>query len=129
VLISGKINLAQKELTDEGNIMKYITLLLLVLMSSPASSEEDLEHSAITSCAYQAGTAREIQNIRQVEGDDWSQFEQKIKKIYKDTQGRYDLLAIGKIVYLEPLKSLPDAVYEQTFSSCVKHRLGKDKTA
>jgi len=109
--------------------MKHISLFLLVLVSSSAISDEELEHSVITSCAYQAGTAREIQNIRQVEGDDWSQFEQKIKKIYKDTQGRYDLLAIGKIVYLEPLKSLPDTVYEHTFSSCVRHRQGKDQSA
>tara|TARA_R110001606_G_scaffold395664_1_gene568364 strand:- start:48211 stop:48543 length:333 start_codon:yes stop_codon:yes gene_type:complete len=110
-------------------MMKHIFLFLLVLVSSAASSDEELEHSAITSCAYQAGTAREIQNIRQVEGDEWPQFEQKIKKIYKDTQGRYDLLAIGKIVYLEPLKQLPDAVYEHTFSSCIKHIQGKDKSA
>lgn len=109
--------------------MKYISLLLLALVSSIASGDEELEHSAITSCAYQAGTAREIQNIRQVEGDDWTQFEQKIKKIYKDTQGRYDLLAIGKIVYLAPLQRLPDAVYEYTFNSCVKHIQGKDKSA
>lgn len=109
--------------------MKYISLLLLALVSSTANGDEELERSAITSCAYQAGTAREIQNIRQVEGDDWPQFEQKIKKIYKDTQGRYDLLAIGKIVYLEPLKRLPDAVYENTFNSCVKHIQGKDKSA
>lgn len=109
--------------------MKYMTLLVLALISSIASSDEQLEHSAITSCAYQAGTAREIQNIRQVEGDEWSQFEQKIKQIYKDTQGRIDLLAIGKIVYLEPLKRLPDAIYEQTFNTCVKHLQGKDKSA
>lgn len=109
--------------------MKYITLLLLALVSTTVSSDEELERSAITTCAYQAGTAREIQNIRQLEGDDWSQFEQKIKKIYRDTQGRYDLLAIGKIVYLEPLKRLPDAVYEHTFNSCVKHIQGKDKSA
>tara|TARA_R110002049_G_scaffold276106_4_gene454244 strand:+ start:2682 stop:3032 length:351 start_codon:yes stop_codon:yes gene_type:complete len=114
---------------DEGCIMKYLSLLLLALISSSASSDEELEHSAITSCAYQAGTAREIQSIRQIEGDDWSQFEEKIKHIYKDTQGRNDLLAIGKIVYLEPLKRLPDAVYEQTFHSCVRHRQGKDKSA
>lgn len=110
-------------------MMKHMILFLLVLVSSSASSDEELERSAITTCAYQAGTAREIQNIRQVEGDDWSLFEQKIKKIYKNTQGRYDLLAIAKIVYLAPLKRLPDAVYEQTFNSCVKHIQGKDKSA
>jgi hypothetical protein len=109
--------------------MKYISLLLLAIVSSTASGDEELEHSTITSCAYQAGTAREIQNIRQVEGDDWLQFEQKIKKIYKDTQGRIDLLAIGKIVYLEPLKSLPDAMYDHTFNRCVKHIQGKDISA
>jgi len=109
--------------------MKHISLLLLVLVSNSAIGDEELEHSVITSCAYQAGTAREIQTIRQVEGDDWPQFEQKIKKIYKDTQGRDDLLAIGKIVYLEPLRNIPDMVYEHTFSSCVKHRQGKDTTA
>lgn len=110
-------------------MMKHMILFLLVSVSSSASADEELERAAITSCAYQAGTAREIQNIRQVEGDDWSQFVQKINKIYKDTQGRNDLLAIGKIVYLEPLKRLPDAVYEQTFNNCVKRLQGKDKSA
>jgi hypothetical protein len=38
--------------------MKYITLLLLALVSSTASGDEGLEHSVITSCTYQAGTAR-----------------------------------------------------------------------
>lgn len=110
-------------------MMKQIILFFLVLVSSSAISAEEIEHSTITSCAYQAGTAREIQNIRQVEGDEWAQFEQKIKKIYKDTQGRYDLLTIGKMVYLEPLKNLPDVVYEHTFTSCVKHSQGKDQSA
>tara|TARA_R110002050_G_scaffold1244_5_gene8719 strand:+ start:1592 stop:1921 length:330 start_codon:yes stop_codon:yes gene_type:complete len=109
--------------------MKYLPLLFLILVSSSASSDEELERSAITTCAYQAGTAREIQSIRQIEGDDWPHFEQKIKKIYKDTQGRYDLLAIAKIVYLEPLKRLPDDVYGNTFNSCVKHIMGKDQSA
>ncbi|HEC58903.1 hypothetical protein LCGC14_1209140 [marine sediment metagenome] len=109
--------------------MKHLILFLSILVSSTAIADEEIEHSTITSCAYQAGTAREIQTIRQVEGDEWPQFEQKIKKIYKDTQGRYDLLAIGKIVYLEPLNNLPDVVYEHTFSTCVKHAQGRDKSA
>lgn len=112
-----------------GNIMKYNILLVLFLVFGSAHSDEELERSTITSCAYQAGTAREVQSIRQVEGDDWLQFKLEIKKIYKDTQGRRDLLAIAKMVYLQPSKAFPDDVYNQIFKSCVKHIQGKDTSA
>lgn len=104
-------------------------LLLLVLVSSIANADEELERGTITSCAYQAGTAREVQTIRQTEGDDWLHFEQKINKIYKDTQGRRDLLAIAKMVYLQSPETVPDDVYNTTFTSCVKHAQGKDTSA
>jgi len=74
----------------------------------------------MTSCEYQAGTASEIQTIRQTEGDDWSEFEQNIKKIYKDGQGRDDLLVIAQSVYQQPIDTLPIEVHDNAFIACVK---------
>ncbi|MDC9725788.1 MAG: hypothetical protein PSN44_07740, partial [Gammaproteobacteria bacterium] len=74
-------------------------------------------------------TAREIQAIRQTEGDDWSQFEKKVKKIYKEGQGRTDLLAIAKMVYLQPTEASINEVYDKTFSACVKLTEGEADSA
>jgi len=100
--------------------MQYkISLIVALILISP-SHAADMERSTMTSCAYQAGTAREIQTIRQTEGDDWSAFEQKVNKIYKDGQGRTDLLAIAKNVYQQPIKTPLSKVYDMTFNACVK---------
>lgn len=58
--------------------------MTIVCVSIGSVQAENLEHGTITSCAYQAGTAYEIQKIRQTEGDDWETFETKIKSIYKN---------------------------------------------
>ncbi len=95
-------------------------VILALIIISPIIQAEEMEKHTITSCAYQAGTAREIQTIRQTEGDDWSKFEINVKKIYKDGQGRTDLLAIAKMVYLQPMETSTNNIYDKTFSACVK---------
>jgi len=100
--------------------MYYKISLSVVLIITLPSHAADMERSTMTSCAYQAGTAREIQTIRQTEGDDWSAFEREVNKIYKDGQGRSDLLAIAKSVYRQPIKTPLSDVYDMTFNACVK---------
>jgi len=109
--------------------MKYTIGFILVLFIVSSSNAENLERSTITSCTYQAGIAREIQTIRQTEGDDWSTFEKKIKKIYKEGQGRIDLLAIAKGVYRQPIKRPINDVFAITFDACVKLTNGTAETA
>lgn len=109
--------------------MQYkIVFIVALLITTPIHADE-MERATITTCAYQAGTAREIQTIRQQEGDDWSQFEQKIKKIYKDGQGRQDLLVIAKTVYLHPTKTLATKVYDDAFNACVQRIQGTAPSA
>jgi len=109
--------------------MQYKTLSLLAFIISVPAHAEEMERLTMTSCAYQAGTAREIQTIRQTEGDDWSVFEQKVKNIYQDSQGRSDLLAIAKTVYLQPAKTSVDDIYETIFKACVQRTNGTDQSA
>lgn len=106
--------------------MQHKSILLLAVFVILPLQAQEMERSTITTCAYQAGTAREIQTIRQTEGDDWTQFEQKINKIYKGGQGRTDLLAIAKNVYLQPITDLPQVAYDNIFSACVKRIKGVD---
>ena len=98
--------------------MKHIISFILALAISPFVFAEEMERHTITSCAYQAGTAREIQTIRQTEGDEWPQFEAKIKTIYKQGQGRQDLLIIAKSVYEQAKNTSTEAVYSTMFNSC-----------
>ncbi len=109
--------------------MNYLKLSILCsIFISPLHAEE-IEKGTITSCAYQAGTAREVQSIRQSEGDDWLIFEQKVKSIYSDTQGRTDLLAIAKNVYLKPVDVNSAEIYRSIFSACVKRAEGNEPSA
>ena len=98
----------------------HTILVFLALLLSFSVHAEDMEHSTITSCAYQGGTAREIQTIRQTEGHDWLEFEKQINQIYRQGQGRQDLLAIAKVVYQQPLTATPASAYDNAFSLCVK---------
>jgi hypothetical protein len=107
---------------------KLIVMLALTVFS-PSYAAEELERGTITSCVYQAGTASEIQTIRQTEGDDWTQFEQKVNKIYADSQGRSDLLAIAKRVYRHPVKVAPIEVHKDMFDACVKRVNGTEPAA
>lgn len=101
-------------------------MIALAFIFSSTGHAEEIERSIITSCAYQAGTAREIQTIRQTEGDDWEQFEHKIMKIYGDSQGRSDLLAIAKRVYFQPTTTPPDEVYGDIFKACHERASGTE---
>lgn len=107
---------------------KIIVILALAFTAPPIQSEE-MERLTITSCAYQAGTASEVQTIRQSEGDDWSQFEQRILKIYGEGQGRTDLLAIAKRVYLQPVNMPPDEIHSDMFDACVQRANGTEPSA
>jgi len=109
--------------------MQYKTSFILALLLSSPIHAEEMERGTMTTCAYQAGTAREIQSIRQKEGDDWPQFEHNIKKIYKEGQGRQDLLVIGKTVYLYPIKTLPTKVYQNAYTACVQRIQGTEPSA
>ena len=114
----------------KANIMKFKMLFIFLALASGSTSADDrLERSEMTGCSYEAGTAREVQKIRQSEGDDWQHFEQKIQQMYGDTQGRKDLLDVAKMVYLEPAVTLPDEVYSRTFDRCLKHAQGQDTSA
>jgi len=106
--------------------MQNKVMITLAVLFSSTSNAEEVERSTITSCAYQAGTAREIQTIRQTEGDDWDQFEQKVLKIYGESQGRTDLLAIGKRVYFQPTTVTPDEVYGDIFKACNQRASGTE---
>jgi len=109
--------------------IRYKISFILALFVTLTINAGEMERSTMTSCAYQAGTAREIQTIRQTEGDDWSQFEQKVKEIYADGQGRTDLLAIAKSVYRQPVKTNISDVYDMVFKACVKLTEGSAASA
>lgn len=106
--------------------MKYLYCLMMLCLMSSLAIADDLERNTITSCAYQAGTAYEIQKIRQTEGDDWATFEEKIKSIYKDTQGRKDILTIGHRVYIYPVDTPLDEVHDDIFQACVERQQGTE---
>jgi hypothetical protein len=109
------------------NYLNYIILCLII--STPTINAEEIEKGTITSCAYQAGTAREVQTIRQSEGDEWIAFEAKVKSMYSDTQGRTDLLTIAKNVYLKPAEQSAAEIYSFIFSACVKRYEGLEPSA
>jgi len=100
--------------------------ILLLLLCSSLSQAEPLERGNITSCAYQAGTAYEIQHIRQQEGHNWEKFEANIKHIYKDSQGRDDLLAIAERVFIHPVETPADQIHDEIFNSCVERQQGTE---
>jgi len=106
-----------------------IIVILAIAFTLPSYAAEELERGTITSCVYQAGTAREIQTVRQTEGDDWSQFEQKVNEIYADSQGRTDLLDIAKRVYRHPTKLSPTEVHKDMFDACVARVNGTEPSA
>ncbi len=98
------------------------TLIFLLLISTQLSAQEVTKQSTFT-CAYAGGIARETQNIRQIEHDDWSTFEQKTRSIFKDDQGLVNLLTIAKTVYDFAAVDLDDSVvFNAVFDSCMgKH--------
>jgi len=99
--------------------MQYKIAFLALCISTSIVAKE-MDHHTITSCAYQGGTAREIQTIRQTEGHDWTEFEQQIDKIYKQDQAKNDLLEIAKTVYQQALTATLDEVYDNAVTLCIK---------
>lgn len=98
----------------------------LFLLCNSALQAQGLERGNITSCAYQAGTAFEIQQIRQQEGHNWEEFEANINLIYKDSQGRDDLLAIAERVFIHPADTSADQIHDEIFESCVARQRGTE---
>lgn len=103
-----------------------MSIALLLLSSSNLIQAQPLERGNITSCAYQAGTAYEIQHIRQQEGHNWKKFEANIKQIYKNSQGRDDLLAIAERVFIQSADTPADVIHDQIFESCIQRQQGTE---
>jgi hypothetical protein len=99
-------------------------LILAGLLSTAQAAP--LERNNITSCAYQAGTAYEIQHIRQKEGHDWEQFAANIHKIYADSQGRDDLLVIAERVFIQPAETEAEVIHDEIFNACVQRQQGTE---
>jgi hypothetical protein len=98
------------------------TLIFLLLISTQLSAQEISKQSTLT-CSYAGGIARETQNIRQVEHDDWATFEQKTRAMFKNDQGLSNLLTIAKTVYdFAHLDADVSDVFNAVFDSCMgKH--------
>lgn len=106
--------------------MKYQHILIFFSLLTGSAQAEELQRGNITSCAYQAGTAFEIQHIRQNEGHDWEEFEDNIMKIYGDSQGRDDLLVIAERVFIQPVDTPADTIHDQIFNACVQRQQGSE---
>lgn len=98
------------------------TLILLLLISLQVTAEE-ISRSSIMTCSYAGGIARETQNIRQVENDNWAIFEYKVRLIYKEGDGLNNLLVIAKTVYdYAPVETTSSDVFNSVFDTCMgKH--------
>lgn len=103
---------------------KTACIILASLLGSAQAAP--LERQNITSCAYQAGTAYEIQHIRQQQGHDWEQFAANINKIYADSQGRDDLLVIAERVFIQPVETEADVIHDEIFNACVQRQQGTE---
>lgn len=103
-----------------------LIVLLSTILMQIHSAYAEMQRGTITSCAYQAGTAYQIQNIRQVERDDWDSFEAKIKKIYADSQGRDDMLAIAKRVFIYPADKSLDFIHNEILNACIARQQGTE---
>lgn len=109
--------------------MSHITTACFLIVSSLLTTfvkAEPIERGNITSCAYQAGTAYEIQHIRQKEGHNWDKFEANIKKIYRDSQGRDDLLMIAERVFIQSVDTPADTIHDQIFNACLQRQQGTE---
>ncbi|MDX1573214.1 MAG: hypothetical protein R3341_04255 [Methylophaga sp.] len=102
----------------------FLAILLSVFVTAPLAGE--MQRGTITSCAYQAGTAYQIQNIRQTEGDDWPAFEANIKQIYSESQGREDLLVIAKRVFIYPADKSLEFIHDEILNACIARQQGTE---
>lgn len=103
-------------------LLSVSALLLLPITAQSAA----LDRHNITSCAYQAGTAYEIQNIRQQEGHDWDEFSANINNIYAESQGRDDLLVIAERVFIQPVETQAEDIHDEIFNACVERQQGTE---
>ncbi len=99
-------------------------VLFSLFITAPLAAE--MQRGTITSCAYQAGTAYEIQKIRQTEGDDWPAFEANIKQIYSESQGRDDLLIIAKQVFIYPVDKSLEFIHDAIMNACIARQQGTE---
>lgn len=99
-------------------------VLFSLFFTAPLAAE--MQRGTITSCAYQAGTAYEIQKIRQSEGDDWPAFEANIKQIYSESQGRDDLLVIAKRVFIYPADKSLEFIHDEILDGCIARQQGTE---
>ena len=100
--------------------LTFQTLFVLSLLFCLPAHAEQAPSITVASCEFQANTARQVQTLRLSEGDDWPEFEHNVKKLYKDGQGRADLLLVAEQVYLTPLNLSADEVYAEMLSACVE---------
>jgi hypothetical protein len=105
------------------------TLIFLLLISTQLSAQEISKQSTLT-CSYAGGIARETQNIRQIEHDDWATFEQKTRAMFKNDQGLSNLLTIAKTVYdFAHLDADVSDVFNAVFDSCMGRHITQTVSA
>lgn len=102
----------------------FFAIFLSLFATAPLAAE--MQRGTITSCAYQAGTAYEIQKIRQTEGDDWQTFATNINKIYADSQGRDDLLMIAEWVFIYPVDKSLEFIHDEILNACIARQQGTE---
>jgi len=98
------------------------TLILLLLISFQVSAEE-IDITAMNTCSYAGGIARETQNIRQIEQDSWVIFEYKVSLMYEEGEGLDSLLVIAKTVFdYASINESSTDVFNNVFDTCMgKH--------
>jgi len=106
--------------------MINIVFIALTSLFITAPLAAEMQRGTITSCAYQAGTAYEIQKIRQAKGDNWETFEANVKKIYADSQGREDMLVIAKRVFFYPAEKSLDFIHDEILNGCIARQQGTE---
>jgi hypothetical protein len=95
-------------------------ILSATLLTSLHLSANEVDRSTVLTCSYAGGVARETQNIRQSEHDDWATFESKVRKIYKDDEGLHNLLVIARTVYdFAPKDADSDDIFDSVFDRCL----------
>ena len=101
-------------------------LIPFLLLYNSLVQAQPLERGNINSCAYQAGTAYEIQLIRQQEAHAWDEFAANINRISNDSQGREDLLAIAERFFIHPGNTAADVIHDEILQSCVARQHGTE---
>jgi len=104
--------------------MKILMLLLLISFQVNAA---ELSKEVTNTCTYAGGIARETQNIRQQELDNWVIFEYKVRLIYKEDEGLNNLLVIAKSVYdYASINATATDVFNSVFDRCIGEQVTYD---